>query len=346
MKTKIHTLLIASLVFCVGSCTLIDLQNSDANADKARVNIGYAWPGEENRGDCDSVYVLMNRATGGIRYLIAEGSDVMSIDTAVVFGNYVSCLYACNSSDYDIVQRQEFLNNSDVFIRDFTVAGKEISDDVVEGLRGGSNLDFNGSYKYINLPSQIYSETILSTISDIRDNVMDFNLSPVLTNVNLEIQVFAAADVTINSIVAELSGVPMSIKIRDGSTSTEDFGRVIFPMDASSEDTYHANFYVTGIYPATSESYTSGPGILMLYINVALNDEVKILHPAINLRKNIIESDLLQPAGEQGRYFMGNRNITLKIDEALKINADNFGQIGGDNAVERWFDSDNIDVEI
>ena len=50
---------------------MLDLSVSDADAVDSRVSFECVWPDVNARLGCDSVYVLMSRATGGVRYLYA-----------------------------------------------------------------------------------------------------------------------------------------------------------------------------------------------------------------------------------------------------------------------------------
>lgn len=332
---------------CTVSCVMLDLSVSDADAVDSRVSFECVWPDVNARLGCDSVYVLMNRSTDGVRYLYASSSGETIPDTTAIFGQYVAMSYSLNTDDYQIEGRADFLFSSLTYIRDFTAQTLTVPMETVESLRGNSGLDFNASYKFIAIPTQIYSSSSLVTVSDVADNNFRFNFTPVLTNLKLRLVLRAEPGVSITSVSGEISGVPASINIKDASTSAEDLARIIFPMARSTDGTCTADLLVTGLYPSESAELLTGPGILRLCVSASFSGSEKILHPALNLRDLIMSKKVMVPAVQEGRYVTSSRSLELAVTPELLVGQDSFISTGGGDGVGQWFDSDVlIDVEL
>ncbi len=347
LRCLVHSQMCIAIAGCLSlSCTLLELKTSVGDATGTKVSFSCKWPDTDARNGCDSVYVLMNRATDGIRYLYAESAGAEFQDTVAVFGHYVALAYSYDTKDYEVPQRQGFLTGPEVYIRDFTAQAATLPAGDVEAIRGGSSLDFNAAYRFISLPSQIYSASGLETVSDTEANRFSFKLSPLLADLTVEFTVRAGTSVTINSVAAELSGVPASINLRDGSTSADDIARLITSAQRQDSGSCSAGFLITGIYPPESDALTTGPGILRLCINATCSGVSKTLHPAVNLRKEIVDAKIMTSFDENGRYVTRSRKVKIRIAEELVITSANFSPGGEGDGVERWFDSDFVDVEL
>ena len=332
---------------CTLSCVMLDLSVSDADAVDSKVSFECVWPDINARLGCDSVYVLMNRSTDGVRYLYAAPAGQSVPDTTAIFGHYVAMGYSLNTADYLIQGRSDFLTSPQTYIRDFTAQAIAVPTETVEALKGNSGLDFNASYKFVALPSQIYSATSLVTVSDVAANNFRFSLSPVLTALRLRLVLRAESGVDITSVSGELSGVPASINIKDGSTSADDLARIIFPLDRSADGSCSADLLVTGLYPSESAELITGPGILRLCICANSSGAQKILHPALNLRDIIVSKKVMVPAVQEDRYVTSTRNLEFTVTPELTVGKDSFTSTGGGDGVGQWFDSDvQVDVEL
>ena len=120
---------------CTVSCVMLDLSVSDADAVDSRVSFECVWPDVNARLGCDSVYVLMNRSTDGVRYLYASASGETIPDTTAIFGQYVAMSYSLNTADYQIEERSDCLSASLMYIRDFTPQTLTVPMEIVEALR-------------------------------------------------------------------------------------------------------------------------------------------------------------------------------------------------------------------
>lgn len=341
-------LLTVSILAAVSvSCVMLDLKTSDAEAVDSAVGFSCEWPDKAAKSACDSAYVLMNRSTEGIRYLYAVPSAGEFPDTVAVFGQYVSLAYSLNSTDYTIALRNDFLSSSEAYIRDFTAVAGTVPAEDLAALRGGSDLDFNASYRFVNLPTQIYSKSQLLTVSDVGENRFTFSLEPLLMKLNLNFTVRCASSVEITFLTAELSGVPFSINIKDGSTSASDLGRVIFPVTRRSDGSCNAIILLTGLYPSESSGLMTGPGILRLSLKAVCDGKEKMMHPALNLRDELVSQNVMVPALQEGRYVTSSKELFLTVGNVLTITADSFVSGDGGDGVTEWFDSERtVDVEL
>ncbi len=339
--------LLTALVLCSVSCVMLDLKQSDSEAVDSAISFDCSWPDASGSSSCDSLFALMNRSTDGVRYLFCTEVSKTLPDTVAIFGQYVAMAYACNTRDYDIDQRSSFLSSQDVYIRDFTARAHNLSQEAVEALKGNSGLDFNASYRFIDLPSQIYSSSSLITVSDVSTNLFTFKLQPLLTALHLDFILKAEPSVRIASVSAELSGVPASINMKDASTSAADLARVLFPVTRQSDGSCSASILITGFYPSESAELLTGPGILRLCVSAESEGNTKILHPAINLRDLIVSKNIMVPTVQDGRYETVSRSIEISVPAALLVGRDSFESSGGGDGVGTWYDGDvPIDVEL
>ncbi|MGN0191187.1 MAG: hypothetical protein ACI39U_05975 [Candidatus Cryptobacteroides sp.] len=331
----------------LSSCVQLKLETADTQSVDSAVGFVFDWSGASAAQNCDSVYVLMSRATQNVRYLFADASSASRIDSVALYGQYVTLVYACRTGDYLIAQREGFKYSGEINISDFSAQAYDLPAETVDELRNNSRIDFNASYKFISFPSEIYSHSVLCTVSDVGRNEFSLPMESLLTKLSLSLTIRTEGSVSINSICAELSGVPRSIRLKDRSTSPEDIERLIFPLQRATDGTCSTVLLVTGLYPSESDVLLTGPGILRLCVNASCSGVEKSFYPAINLREEIVSKNVMVPSTQSGRYVTSGRQLQLTVKEVLTITEDGFSGGNGGDGVTGWVDSnDYIDVDL
>ena len=283
-------------------------------------------------------------ADGGEEPSAAEPADDV-VHRYAAYGDYVVLAYACDRNDYILTGPENFLNDKSLSVRDFRATVRELPDDELDGLRDGSALDFNAAYRFIRTPEPLWAAALRTEVSDTRENVCRLPMLPMQVEVTVTVGIDADSGITIGSVVAELSGVPATFSLLTGEVDESDLARVIFRMSESSAGVYEGTAAVPGLFPSVNVSLCTGPGILRLAVTAEKDGVKKVLHPAVNVGDLITSASLMERVPGSDGYRAAKRSARLEVGTRLHVSAGSFTGGGGDG-VEKWFDSDAVDVEI
>ncbi len=338
----------AASVLC--SCVRLELRTSDDASDRAKVAFHLDWGNVSEVERPESAYIALNSLTDGIHYLFETDADggylpESAHDSSALYGNYVMLAYSCDSENYILSGPERFLDDKSLSVRDFRATVKELPAEELSALKDGSTLDFNAAYRFIRTPEPLWCASLKGEVSDTRENVYDFSMMPMQIGLTLSVVVEAESGITISSVVAELSGIPATFSLLTGEADETDLARVIFRMGASAGG-YEGSFAVPGLFPSENVSLSTGPGILRLSVTAEKDGVKKVLHPAINIGNRITSAALMEHVPGSDGYRIAKRSARIEIDRPLRVGAGSFSGADGGYGVEKWFDSDVVDVEI
>lgn len=337
-------------LFALTSCVRLSLQTSDSTADEAPVSFKIDWKGAEASSRPDSVRIAMNQTLDAVRYFYSVDSEGAFPDTTArmaSFGNYLILAFTTEGEDYSITGLEGYPENATASMREFSAAVKDLPTDELNALRDDSTLDFNASYRFIRTPSApLYTSTLRESVSDTKANEYRMEMAPLLLDATFRVGIDAEDGISVDKVVAEVSGVPASVSILSGETSLEDIARVIFQMSPSENGNYEATVLVPGLYPSENTKLTSGPGIFRLAVTATKNGVTKVLRPAINIGDIITSASIMQTVPSSGGQKLSRTVAEIEIPGPLKLDGESFtsGSLG--EGVEGWFDSGKFDVEI
>lgn len=169
----------------------------------------------------------------------------------------------------------------------------------------------------------------------------------------------------VDSVEAEISGIPLAISIGNGYIDIRKTSKMLFDMELQNKDgnvvedtedntslVAHANIDVTGIVKSATPNERTGPGIMQVIIYThAFNDEgvkrIKRIQGKINIYNALEEANLIEIVnmGKDARRRSEHGVLNIKTDLVLKgeqiVDTPN-----DDNGIDQWTGCENIFVDI
>lgn len=176
-------------------------------------------------------------------------------------------------------------------------------------LTGGKAASRTGEYR---LPER------LDSYSNSR-GVLNDTLKIVSASVTVRVPVSVGSKVTVDEVVACITGVPSSLNLLTSSVRRSNSGKVWVNMEPNGAGSYTTTIGCLGLIPPIGGSYTSGAGVLHLYITASAGDVRRTFVLSHNMKKEIDANPVLQSVDADNMYRIVNRNVTYVIDSPLKI---------------------------
>ncbi len=308
--------------------------------DSGTVDSGVGGSGTVDSGTVDSGTGDAGETGDG------NGADDGKPRRYAAYGNYVVLAYACDKTGYELSGPENFLNDGALSVRDFRATVRELPAEELDALRDGSALDFNAAYRFIRMPGPLWTASLRTEVSDTRENVCRLPMQPMQMEVTVAVKIDTDSGIGIDSVVAELSGVPATFSLLTGELDESDLARVIFRMEASAAGVYEGTAAVPGLFPSGNVSLCTGPGILRLAVTAEKDGVKKVLRPAVNVGDLITSASLVERIAGSDGYRAAKRSARLEVGTGLRIGLESFTGGNGGDGVEKWFDSDAVDVEI
>ena len=345
---------------CLVSCVMLEPRIvPEDSPESASISFSVEWP--EGVSPQDTVYVAMNAVNTTdteeepvkYGYRLNPKGEFYSGTTEehiVKFGNYIFLAFTCDDDAVKIDWPSDFISESDIPLKDFSAGLLKLSEEELSPLMPQGAKDFNTDIPYLRQPEAFCFALGKCQVSDTVAHDFTINLTSLVLNLNLRVNILTEEGVTLNEVVGELSGIPSSVSLFAGTVEQKDLGRVIFPMSASSDpddSTYSASFNILGIFPPESSKLYFGSGILRLRVSASYGEKTKYLYPAINLYDLIVSAGLMSPAQNGRGYKITKEQATLDIPVTLVIGKGSFVSEGDSEGVDSWFDSEEtIEVEV
>ena len=204
---------------------------------------------------------------------------------------------------------------------------------------------WNTGFRYIQPgAAPVYFDTVLfhNIYKGGQENRISFNPKRVTQNIDLYVGIakdIDSAQFCIDSVMCELSGIPVKMSLIDGYLDISRTAKMLFWADFVNADhqpipgdTYgadstviHANIDVTGIVPPNNTDLQSGPGILVLKLfTTAINNagvkRNKVFNISINLFYSLQRANLTQITEDQLHLYhsTGHGEVNVKTNVKLK----------------------------
>ncbi|MBP3615073.1 MAG: hypothetical protein J6J37_09920 [Bacteroidaceae bacterium] len=272
---------VASLSFA--ACTDVDLCTNEEHPHLAVVELGYDWNGVEAN---DSMIVLPYRCMSawGCTYICtpdgtkgryisnAPDSTVLNDTLKVKAGElrFLTVSYDTNNQGFSY---RNVLNSAaikygtiNLQYRPYKLNSALLLDAYGKGIAAFENMGYN----YIlngDMFNPIYSQ--YTDVMNISSGVNSIEFAPksVLTNFDFNFDI-SAQGVTIDNIVAHLSGIPYRYNLTSEKPLADSTAAVLFDVNSSGASKYSGRAAVAGLLRAANSESINGAGILTLAISV------------------------------------------------------------------------------
>ena len=391
----------------MAACVEVDLCYVENHPHRTVLDFRYHWGEEYAEERTDSMKVVAVRPVNLMRYefrvtaneqdnkgvLLSPleeremehfvGEDGIKYPTANDYlwvrpGNYKFVTYSMDSDlvidetgadlPEDSVVLSADLSNLVVAYKPFAVDDPRVTDvfgdwktynTYTDYVSGSTKPIFCGHVDYVDIPVAENGEQTVT---------VEFTPEPVTQHVTFRFALEKEDSIVVDSITAEIAGVPASMQMTTGlvdpNKSYKMLFKVAYPALASREDSMHAERLecsgevdVTGIVRSVNESMRTGPGILQLavYSHVTRRFDgipvpmtyQKVFYAGINLYNTLTTTKLLEWEEGAEMYSQTCHEAVLDIGAVLKLDKDKVIDGGSTSTgLDRWFPGDDIDLDI
>lgn len=377
MKTLPHILLTAVICSCaLTGCTRVDYGTPEEVRDDVGVSFRFDWKGMTPP---EEMQVVMSRVINTLHYgwtvysdgtvkggiteaentdnpdndgnpSAGNGTETGTPGPTVINGEYFVMAFNCDDSVMMASGLQDFLTNPGASMKGICLKAAEMPEEEVKEQYGGEQTDFNPSFGFIRQVPPTFAGTGKASLFSDEPAEIIIEPAPVTQRITFRIKVETEPGVTIESVMAEISGIAGSVEIMTGEIDNENTYRNLFAMhetgtSGSSAKEYEGTISAFGLFPAGEQTYITGPGIFQITIRATDGENTKVFHAGINIRETITGAGMVEEL-ENGNFRIARNEVVLDIPAVLKIDKGQIGH-GEDQGVETWVDSDEIlNVEI
>lgn len=365
-KNKIHIILATALVLLLNSCTEVEYRDYVYSADSTRVSFLFDWEGiksEPEYGIPDEMTVLMSRIINTVHYawltdntgkILAELPDstgTQASDTATAIDNGIYYLMAVreNPKYYDISSLQDFFTEEDISMKDFVLTLNTPGDEELDSIFPSGRTDFNSTIKYVYNPGPVFYE-LQEELQVFPDTRSEITITPknIAQKLTFRLHIELDEGISINSLIAEISGVGNNIELMSGNIDASEMYRSAFVMHETAVSgmmhTFEGDVCVFGLFPSKDRTLITGPGILQISINAGYEDFTKNFHAGINLYETIYSASLMTSLGN-GVYRIGKDEAVLEIQNTLAIRGEHMIPGNNDQGLDVWFDCEDNEFD-
>lgn len=278
--------------------------------------------------------------------------------TQMQTGKYLIVSYAYPKDSYNVESLDRYASDSQFSLRNVTMNvplyplsqvnarlgryGREALPDMAPDmpcvefadtlLTGGKAASRTGEYR---LPER------LDSYGNSR-GVLNDTLRVVSSTVTVSVSVIAGSNVTVREVVACMTGVPYSMRLITSSVERSASGKAWMNMNPTDSGWYAATFGCLGIIPPVSSGFSTGAGVLYLYITASAGGVTRTFVLSHNMKAEIDSSPTLQAIDADQVYKTRGRSVTYNINSPLRINESNilYGEM--DNIFD-WTDGGVVD---
>jgi len=321
IQNKIYaTLALLSALFFT-SCAEIDLCEEDHSALPA-VNFSYNW-GENANDAPGKMYAIAHRIINDWQRAAIVSASERSDTFNILPGEYKFLTLPTQHDAFNMDDIIECINNPEFSgrVQDKSLSYKLFSTNQQTASDESSNTN-NYSQNYILTDAKPFyfdSVSVVNVYKGIAN--IQFSPKPITQSIDVEFLVLPRTDNKIDSIYADLSGIPVSIELGSKYVS-EKTASAILPLsaswtkydsseDGSSQDVLKcsARINVPTVLNSQNENDTDGPGILTVAVfTTEETPEGNIVHCTIQKRNlhNVILNAKLYVYADDNEHILRN----------------------------------------
>ena len=340
----VRSVMVMLSLVLLASCTLVDLENSDAS-EKSKIAFEIEWPDGISEDDKPhDIMVVMSRTQKAtvhyVRYLDATGAFVEpEIITAeetdetgagatdpddetdgeatepeedgidVILNGYyaISALGTKETSELIVSNVEEFGNSIDSKMGDIFV---EIPED---NTLASKFIDVNPLYPYLkNIHPFFYVRPGLRTHTLITPgtsgtNVISLRFQPLTRKITFTLKLDIEAGVKVESLVGIISGIPSKVQLMSGHVRNVNTGKMAFEMTTRGNGIYTGSIHAFGLFAQNDSNPIVGPGVFTAFISASVGEDSALRHMSINLRDVILGARImLQDESDRSQFYFSD----------------------------------------
>lgn len=288
------------------------------------------------------------RATGDTN----AGTEPEPASVHLKSGEYTFFFVGQNES-LEIEKLDSYIADYQYSMRDLSLVVKKVKKADIPELEGVDWVDFNPGQPFIAYKGPVFKDLQhdVSLFSG-KESTIHSTLNPITQKLFVDFNIKLEGAVTVDKIIAELSGVVSRVGLLNNALDKERTGRIIFRPEVQGGQVggtlaFRGEFEVLGVIGSKSKKNVTGPGIMQMAIYVEAAGKKKIFHAGINLMKCISDAGLTETVKDgNSEYIVVTKSEgTLNIEQELTINADKIVEWEDGEGFDVWFDSQDIDIE-
>lgn len=233
--------------------------------------------------------------------------------------------------------------------------------------------DYNNYSKLIQPDIRpIFADSVIAVLNNHQHHNITFGLGAATQNIdiffNIRKDTTNNAKFAVDSIIAEISGIPLRIELHSGYLDTDSTARMMFPMNTVGNsgtgrktDTYygettfraHGNINVTSIVANSSPTAVYGPGILQVAIFLHAQDPInpertvkRKIQGKINLYNSLDDANLILHTSDGLHAKRTAPHGVININATVNINGEKIIEDEQSGGLDHWMATDNIIVDI
>lgn len=273
-------------------------------------------------------------------------------------GKYRFLAFNCDTTAFDIKGLEEFQKDPSYNMENLYLRYKTVSQAEKEGAQAWK--DYNLYADFVESENMPIFYTVQNGVNvNLNERVVvNFTPQPVTQKVTVNFTIDKEKGVRIDSLLADMSGIPSGMQLATGYLETDRTYKMLFKPTCgkNNENAAIVNctgvLNVTGIMRSRDVSLVTGPGIMQLVIYTSATDpetklrKRKIIQCIINLRNTLTKANLIRWAADNEHIIQTKKTGTLDIRSILKIEK-GMVIVDSDNetGLDRWGQGGQIDID-
>ena len=301
----------------------------------------------------DTLYFAASRTTRATR----ETHMVDTLRPAVVTdtlrfqeGEYQSIVYASDGRiKWENVAQFDTLSSAS--LRNITGCLPKLSESHMKSTWGDFSFMLVSYCDTVDQAPSIWRGDLRQDLRAKRDtnavSVLSFIPTQLTQTVTVRIPVQAEEGVTVNRIVANVTGLPKRVELLTGllETTRTNLAQTMFELapDPADPGYWQATIHILGIVPPRDYDSRTGSGLLHIYLDEGMFH--RKIHRVMNLKSTLEEVPLLWTTDIEDWFRGGEQTVTLEIHNPIVIEGS--GSVhGGNDAINPWIDPDDNVEEV
>lgn len=180
-------------------------------------------------------------------------------------------------------------------------------------LLGGEPASRTGEFR---LPERLYNTSGSQYI-------FDDKLSVISGNIDIRVLIAAGEGVTINEVVACITGVPSSVNLLTSQVQRGQSGKMWAVMHQGQGGWYGFSEGVLGLIPPINPTFTTGDGVLFLYITASAAGVSRTFIVSHNMSAEIESNPMLTQVDANLTYRLEKKKVTYMVTTPITVNETN-----------------------